>query len=92
MRNLIITALTAFSFITSPVLAGDRSFDMENAFAYTKSTQSAGSGGSAGSAGSAASSGAATTAIVVGLGILILVLIAVSASDGDGGTYSGSST
>ncbi len=84
MKNLIITALTIFAFITSPVVASERSFDMENAFAYSKSTQSLGSDGSAGNSAGGLSSGAAT-GILVFLGLVILV--AVIASNNNDSSY-----
>ncbi len=84
--KLIITALIAFAFLTTPVFAGERSFDMNNAFSYSESTQSP--AGSGGSAGGAAKSGSATVAIVVFV-ILTIVLFAVTV---DTGTFkSGSS-
>ncbi len=89
MKNLIITALTIFAFITGPVMAGERSFDMDNAFAYTKSTQSLGSEGSAGSVGGL-SSGAAT-GILVFIGLVILVAL-IASNSGDDHNYSGGST
>jgi len=72
MKKLVITALTAFAFLTTPVFGGDRSFDMDNAFPYTKSTISEGTGSSAGA-----------NAAIVGIGMILLVLVAVAASTSD---------
>ena len=87
MKNLIIMAITIFAFATSAVFAGDHRMDFENAFSYSKSTQSAGSAGSVGSAGSNGSAGSAGSApgsfqgasgaILIGLAVLVLVCIAV---------------
>ena len=83
MKNFII-AVTIFVFAASTAFAGDNRMDFENAFAYSKSTQSAGSAGSNGSAGSdgsagsaAGSSAGASGAILIGLAVLVLVCIAV---------------
>lgn len=80
MKNMIITTLTIFAFITSPMMAGERSFDMNNAFAYSKSTQS---GGSAGSAGSLNGSGP-TTAVFVIAALTILIVLFAANGGGDG--------
>lgn len=93
MKNLIIMAITIFAFATSAVFAGDNRMDIENAFSYSKSTQSAGSFGSFGSAGSAGSNGSAGSAsgsfqgasgaILIGLAVLVLVCIAVCGGSKD---------
>jgi hypothetical protein len=98
MKNLIITTLTVFSFATAPVFAGEASMNMNNAFAYSKSTQSAGSapvsGNSAGSAGSAGSSPGSFAgpngAILLGLALIAVVIIAASSGGGGNSTYPGS--
>ena len=90
MKNLIITALTIFAFITGPIMAGERSFDMDNAFAYSKSTQSLGSEGSAGNSAGGLSSGAAT-GILVFIGLVILVAL-IASNSGDDHNYSGGSS
>ena len=79
MKNMIITTLTIFAFTTSPMMAGEISFDMNNAFAYSKSTQS---GGSADSAGSSAASGSGGAVVVLGILAILIILIAVNSSDG----------
>jgi len=83
MKNFII-AVTIFLFAASAAFAGDNRMDFENAFSYSKSTQSAGSADSAGSAGSNGSAGStpgsfqgASGAILIGLAVLVLVCIAV---------------
>jgi len=78
MKNLIIMSITVFAFAISAAFAGDNRMDFENAFSYSKSTQSAGSIGSTGSAGSSPGSfQGASGAILIGLAVLVLVCVAV---------------
>lgn len=87
MKNVFITVVTIFAFVTASAMAGDRSFDVNNGFTYDKSTQSAeswGSGNSANSAGSgSAASQGATGAILFGLAVLVLLCIAACGSSDD---------
>lgn len=83
MKNMIITAITLFAFTTSPMMAGERSFDMNNAFAYSKSTQSAGSANN--SAGSVAGSGPLTAVFI--LATLVLIVL-IASNGGDNNSYS----
>lgn len=87
MKNILITTLTIFAFTTSPMVAGEASFDMNNAFAYSKSSQSGGSAASAGSIGGSGSGGA-----VVVIGILAILIILIAANSGGDNGYSPSPT
>jgi|GEM_PF-6852201 len=84
MKNLIVMSVTIFAFAISAAFAGENRMDFENAFSYSKSTQSAGSAGSNGSVGSNGSAGSApgsfqgaSGAILIGLAVLVLVCVAV---------------
>jgi hypothetical protein len=93
MKNLIIMAVTIFAFAAQATYAGENSMSLDNAFSYTKSTQSGGSAGSANSAASAPGSfQGASGAILLGLLALLIVCVAVCDGGSDNGTTSISPT
>ncbi len=87
MKNICITAVTIFAFATAPVLAGEASMSMDNAFSFSKSSQSApvsgNSANSAGSFGSAPESYQGPSAGIL-LGLLAIVIVIFAASGGGG--------
>ncbi len=80
MKKSIITLTTIFALSTSSAFAGGNGMDFNNAFAYSKSTQS-GSIGSAQSADSANSLGVGT-----GFLIFLVAVIVVAVVVGNGGS------
>lgn len=87
MKKSLITATTIFALSTSSVFAAGNGMDFNNAFAYSKSTQS-GSIGSAQSADSSNSFGVGTGFLIFLVAVIAVAVIVGNSGSDDNHYYS----